>query len=161
MESDTVYNLGSNPSVFYAGRINNGNQVLIGVQLPEIVIVEFDTQGNFLTFSVQDLPEGGQDSTSRAYNLEMSEIPLQVIQETLGFTPSIIAIKRFFLEDRWIGIEDLPDHYQDVIDYPENYDEERLQELREDIRSWRENGDFVFFWCEDYYIDRDGDIASS
>ena len=70
-------------------------------------------------------------------------------------------MKTFFLRDRWIGIEDIPRHYQQFLESPEEVNEEYRAELLEDIRQWRERGDFVLHWDEDYYFDRNGAISSS
>jgi hypothetical protein len=140
---------------YHAGRIRSGTQVLMGVQLPELVMVEFDDEGGFLRTLQRALSRAAvSDEDQRARELERW-------QEELGFTPGAISVHRYFLPERWIGIRDLPDHYQEVLDRPEALTEERRRELEEDIRLWRERGDFVLYWDEDYYLDRDGELQSS
>lgn len=82
-------------------------------------------------------------------------------QDELGFTPGTISIQQFFLSERWIGIKDLPEHYQEVIDQPDEIDESRRRELEEDIRRWLQAGDFVLYWDEEYYLNAAGELESS
>jgi hypothetical protein len=82
-------------------------------------------------------------------------------QSEIAFVPGAIAVRPFFLPDRWIGTAELPEHYQEVLDHPERFDEQRRRLLEEDIHRWREQGDFVLYWVEDYYLTRDGELTSS
>lgn len=82
-------------------------------------------------------------------------------QIELGFVDTTIVVQNFFLADDWIGISDLPEHYQHVIDHPDGYEVDRYEELSADIRLWRERGDFVLYWDEEYYLNRDGELESS
>ena len=152
------YNIKNDVLHYYAGHLKSGNQVLMGIQLPELVMVEFDSTGGYVgttirnTSSVVHLPETGEEDMSRE---------LQNWQQELGFTGATITIQPFFLLDRYIGIKDLPDHYEEVLNQPEAYSASRRRELQEDVRLWNERGDFVLYWDEEYYLNQDGELDSS
>ncbi len=122
---------------YHAGRLDNGSQVL----MDGFYRVEFDTEGNFLA----------------AFSRETSELPL-VVQ---SFVPGTISVKAFSLPELGLGIQDLPDHYQDFLDHPENNNEDERQHYPKEIDEWRESGSFVLLRNEDYYLNADGEIESS
>lgn len=154
-----LYRIQNNPHYFYAGHLENGNQILMGVQLPELVSVEFDPDGNYIGMAVREIARTKQDSSG--FDAEKLSVELRVWQSELGITPGTISVKRFFLPDRWIGIHDLPDYCQEVIDRPEDYDSERIREIEEHVRQWSESGDFVLYWNEDYYLSQEGEVVGS
>ena len=161
--SQRSYHIQNSTYYFYAGYLENGNLVLMGIQQPKLVMVEFDPEGNYLKTSDREVFQ--ERLTSGLHHNETREdILLSVLldwQRDVAFRAGTISVKPFFLPELDIGIEDLPEHYQEVLDHPEQYDAERLTELQGDIRDWRERGSFVLYWVEDYYLDRDGDVESS
>lgn len=160
---ERLYHIKNDANYFYAGRIKNGKQVLMGIQAPEIIVIEFDEEGNcsntiLRIISKELLPTQQSISVSETDELTTK---LHVWQNELGFVPGTISVKIFFLTDRWIGIRDLPDHYQNVLDRPEDYSDDRRRDLLEDIRQWKKQGDFVLYWDEEYYLNRRGEVDSS
>ncbi|MEO7719700.1 MAG: hypothetical protein ABIY70_26135 [Capsulimonas sp.] len=147
------YSIQNNTFYFHTGRLSDGGQAILGVQMPTLLMVKFDADGNYVEVVVKDFPP----------DLSFDELSehLKSWRAELGITPATISVKQFFLKDIWVGIQDLPDHYLEVLRNPENFDAEELAELQEDIRIRQEQGDFVFYWCEDYYLDRSGEVTSS
>ena len=148
---------------FYAGHLVSGTQVLMGVQFPDFVMVEFNADGDYLKTSVRKASIESKNIFDIPLTNEDEEFLTEFRgwQTELGFIAGTISVKQFFLSDRSIGIKDLPDHYQEVLDFPDNIDAKRLKELQQDIRLWRESGDFVLYWDEEYYLDQDGELESS
>jgi hypothetical protein len=146
-----LYKIASDDLYFRTGHLQDGTQVLMGLQRPELVLVEFDTDGNY------------QKTETKAYNNKDEQIEFQGWQDEIGLVPGGIVIKTFFLSERSIGIRDLPEHYQAVLDHPKDYkdDEDERQELLKDIKEWQEQGDFVLVWDEDYYFNKNGELESS
>jgi hypothetical protein len=126
----------------------------MGIQPPELVLVEFDSGGNYLRTMTKDLRS--EDITEENLLDELSKW-----RHEIELIPSGIAIKRFFQPDRWIGIKDLPDHYQEVLDRPQELDDERRTQFYEEIRLRLEEGDYIFYWDEDYYVNKEGEVVSS
>ena len=147
-----LYTITSDFLHFNTGRLADGTQILMGQQWSELVSVEFDAAGNYLRTATRDFDQSDEDELS---------VSTRSIQAEIGLIPGAISVKRFSLPERHIGIRDLPDHYQDVLDRPEDFNEEQRRELLEDIRQWQEAGDFVLEWDEDYYFSRDGELTSS
>jgi hypothetical protein len=130
---------------YLTGHLSNGNQVLMlgedKTNTGEIPRVEFDPQGNVVAAYTQD--------------------HLPAPTELLHFEPGTIFVKSFFIEEMWFGVDDLPDHYQEFLDDPANATAEEHLHYPEEIRVWQENGDFVL-WCnEDYYLNKSGELVSS
>lgn len=157
----SLYNI--KPGLVYdAGRLENGNQIVMGIQFPEIVLVEFDADGNYLgyeTVPIQKEILAVSDGVYRADPIPLS-IAIRHQQEELGLIKGPISVRPFFVPERWIGIKPLPDHYQDILDHADP-DSQEWNEVQEEARLWQDRGDFVFYWDEPYYLNRDGDIESS
>jgi hypothetical protein len=154
------YTVRNNGQYFTTGIDGQGRQVLMGLLFgaasPEVVGVFFDKSGDFLGSVAEPVgPRPNEDDEAAAYRT------LAGLQRTIGLTPASISIKKFWLADRQVGISDLPEHYQDFLNNPGEFDERRRAELSGDVQRWFLEGDFVLWWGEDYYLDKDGDVSSS
>ena len=143
--AERLYTIQNDIYHYYTGHLSNGNQVLMYSSVKPPVVaglprVEFDAEGNVAAFYGEAYPP---PSASPVY------------------TPGTISVKSFFVPDLWFGIEDLPGHYQEFLDEPENATEEERLYYPEEIAEWQADGDFVL-WCnEDYYLNKEGELESS
>ncbi len=144
---------------YHTGRLSNGNQVL----MDEVHRVEFDTEGNLLAAFCRETSQTTlkaldiEGNVLAVFSQEAPEAPSMMIP----FTPGTISVKPFSLPELWLGIQDLPDHYQEFLDHPENVNEEERHYYPNEIDAWRECGNFVLLWDEDYYLNEDGELESS
>ncbi len=78
-------------------------------------------------------------------------------EETVPFHEGPIEVRRFWLPDRWMGIEDLPDVLAEFYTAPEKY-----EMAPGDPAAWLRAGQFVFYpgWSE-YIIGPGGRVAAS
>ena len=69
---------------------------------------------------------------------------------------------RAFVTDR-VDIFPLPGHYQEFVDDPENpsFDRGQREPLPGYIEEWVEGEEFVLLWCNDYWLDKNGEVTSS
>lgn len=153
---EQLYRIVAWENIFRTCRSNNGDQLLIGVQLPELVAVVFDRHGTFERITTRQLRSAtaGPDDDRVASELD------EMIRD-LRFAASPIEVKRFFLDDFWIGIKAMPDHFEEVLEHPDHFDETQRAILRDEMAKWIARGDFVLYWCEEYYLNRDGEVESS
>jgi len=160
-----LYSL-ANPQYRYfsTGVLADNRQVILGLQFPDIVLLFFDSLGNLLetttrclSVTTRTIGEAGLTAAFQdAYKLELEQI-----QHQLGLRPSTIRVKRFFLPDLEIGIEDLPANYLAVLKSPHEYEEEEVNYIKADIERWKSKGCFVFHWGTDYWMDKDGNVIAS
>ena len=144
---------------YHAGLLENGRQVL----MDRSSRVEFDGAGDVVAvFSHEAV-----STTMKALDAE-GNVLAAFVQEApeepsliLPFTPGTISVKPFFLPELWLGIRDLPDHYQDFVDHPENATEDERFYYPDEIDAWRECGDFVLWWNKDYFLNTEGELESS
>ena len=154
-----LYKIQNDIHHYHTGHLSSGNQVL----MDEAHRIEFDLEGNLIAAFGRE----NSQTTLTAYDVEgkvlaaftQEEVPLPSMM--LPYTPGTISVKPFFLPEDWLGIRDLPDHYQEFLDNSENADEEERQYYPEEIRDWRECGNFVLWWNEDYFLNADGELESS
>lgn len=141
-----LYTIQNDVYHYLTGHLGNGSQVLMigdgsDSGIPSFPRVEFDAQGNVMVVHREE--------------------PTDLSAASAMFTPETICVKSFFVPDIWFGIQDLPDHYQEFLDHPENTDEAERLDWMESIEDWRERKSFVL-WCnEDYYLSEDGELESS
>lgn len=154
--SRSRYPICPHQDVFDAGVLPDGQQVLVGLQLPELVVVRFSSEG--MLSGVEVVASIAPKNCSMA---EQASTELDRWKAEVGYRAMTITVQPFFLRDRWIGIADLPQHYQEVLDQPEGFDEDIRGNLLDDIRQWQLRGDFVLYWDEDYYLNKDGEVVSS
>ena len=154
------YTVRNNGQYFTTGIDGQGRQVLMGLLFgatsPEVVGVFFDKSGDLLGSVVEPVAPRLDENDEVAADRTLADV-----RSTIGLTPASIFIKKFRLDDRQVGISDLPEHYQDFLNNPEEFDEQRRAELSGDVQRWFSEGDFVLWWGEDYYLDKDGDVSSS
>jgi len=177
-----LYSVRNQVEYFGAGRTRSGEQVLLGIQLPELVCIAFDKDGNYLHTTTKALSEDAllrRDGNSAAYaDNERLSPEIERRQIELGLTPGTIQVRRFQLPERTIAIKDLPDHYRALLDELDRiadaggpspaFREEvemlygaELGEVLEDIRQWQEQGDFVLVWDQEYYMNVHGQVIST
>lgn len=163
ISSKRLYNIQNDAVYFHTGRVKNGNQVLMGVLMPELVMVEFDGDGNYLGITTREIPKQFLSVINDIYRIEgyIQSALIENWQDEIGLMPGTISVKKFFLPDRWIGIQDLPDHFQEILDQPEVYDEEFRREIQDEMKQWLDSGNFVFWWGNDYYLNQEGEVESS
>lgn len=70
-------------------------------------------------------------------------------------------VKKFFLEDPHLGIEDLPSNLRAEIEEWENLDVEEQEYYADLIRSWQADDQFVLQWGSEYYVSKHGKVVSS
>jgi hypothetical protein len=119
-----------------------------------LVVVLFDWEGNIV--EVQEkcyLPEYSAAVLSLAEKVDLLKAVREDWLVELGFQEQPIGVRKFFLRDHQLGIEDEPEW-----DFDSEAD--RLANL-DMIQEWRESGDFVF-WCNtDLWCNADGCITDS
>lgn len=156
----TAYTIQNNGNYFTTGYTASGEQVLMGLVAgdcgPEVLCVLFDVNGKFLTTTSDPIPAGSARTADTAASRQVVSV-----QQRMGFQPGTIRVQRFAMPGRAVGIDDLPDHYQEFLASPGHHDPKRQEELAEDVRQWIEEGDFVLRWGEDFYLDSEGDVSSS
>jgi hypothetical protein len=160
IKSRESYIIRDNGEYFYTGRTLGKGQILFGILAgengQEIAAVWFDPAGKFSRFTTQKITTLPSETRDAALHRHVIEF-----QRTNGFRPDTIRVKKFSIPDRFIKIEDIPEHYQEFLNNPNDYEPERQQELADDIRTWIQDGDFVLWWGEDYYLDSSGEVVSS
>jgi hypothetical protein len=149
--ADYHYTLVSDPAYgWWTGAIHRGRQLLRGVS----AVLLFDEDGDL----------------ERIEKVEGYPIPQEWRQvppveshagigwpRALAFEEGPIRIKRFWLPELWLGIEDLPDGLAEYYTSPETFESEP-----EDVQWWIEAGQYVFHaGCGDYYMSPEGRVETS
>jgi hypothetical protein len=150
-ESPRLYPLQADAGYFDAGVTRDGRQALMAAFYPMTFAIFFASDGRFLEYVERPNETNAPD-----------EAELKRWQAELGFQPQTIRVEKFVIDDVGLGIEDLPGHYEELLDDPESEPDEteRAQRFQE-IRNWIDEGCFVLYWGNDLWLDGTGEVTSS
>lgn len=148
---------------FNTGFTGDGKQVLMGILMPELVLVEFDAQGNYLQIQMRSLPSEVFLATEPRYRIDEDAASplLEGWQKELAYRPGTIQVHSFFLPEIWLGIKDLPEYLQEFVDDPESIGEDEREHFEEMLAEWRADESYVLWWGKDYFMGPEGDIEST
>jgi hypothetical protein len=118
---------------------------------PMTFLIAFDADGALVDFRARPTPDGRPD-----------EEGLRAWQESLGFSPSTVRVRRFSIPGHGLGIEDLTGFDEDLLEDPESEpDQQERAEQLPSIREWVESGSFVLRWGNELWLDARGEVTSS
>ena len=78
----------------------------------------------------------------------------------MNFRGATIKVKKFFSQELYVGIQDYPPDFDDTLSNPKSSDEEK-RSARESIKMWKKEREFVFWWGNDYWLDKSGEVVAS
>jgi hypothetical protein len=161
------YTIQNDADLFWTGLAADGRQVILGYLMPNIVVYWFDSEGNYsgkerislANKPVRDEITGIYEVTSGF--LMRADEELLAYKQEIGYQPCAVQVRAFFDEDEYVGIMRVPSSYQAFLESDEEYSEEEKEAYARHIQRWIEDGQFVFCWCEEYWMDESGEIESS
>lgn len=162
------YVIQNHPPRFWAGVLPNGQQVLVGPMLPNIVAYQFSNAGELLGREIVPLtnPLDWDATVSRyvhrpGFNEEL-ESEVQAILDRLEFSPSKATVQSFFDEQQSIGVLDFPSDYSAFLEDPSHADnEDEADDFRESIAEWESQGRFVLVWGSELWMNEQGKLIAS
>jgi hypothetical protein len=132
------FRIGSYGDEFAAGYCSNGDQVLMGLLCPELVVYRFTAEGVLRGREARPwtYPAPLVEGCYQIYDPEFQKLVSEQIaawQDDMGFVDKPIDVCAFFDREREIGVT-LPD--EDVCD-------------------------FVLWWGKDYWMSNTGEVEST
>jgi hypothetical protein len=165
-DDSRLFALQTEPGDFETGRCADGRQVVFGLLCPHLALFYFDAQGNLLQAEFRDWEHpapwrnGRYDIYDDAFEAAFAQ-QIDRWKAEAGFSPGTIQIKEFMDDAHWVGIQILPEHYQDLETSDEFDNEAERQEYIRDRDEWIARGDFVWWWAKDYYMNAEGEVEST
>lgn len=161
--ADTVTIVSCPDRLFWTGE-KGDEQLLMGLQFPFITVLSFTPEGEFVTYTRQELPEWIKQTADWRISLpiqaEIGDI-IEELKDKLGYSERPIQVKPFFIPELGVGICRFPNEYLEVLDNPEKWPQDHYDFVRADVERWRRDGHFVFQWNKDYWMDASGTVISS
>jgi hypothetical protein len=157
---EQLYAIRPDEGYFFAGVTPGGAQVLMGLFCPNLVAFRFDREGNLLGSEQQPVPFF--QGVAPPYDIYDQRIQpmIEGWKQEMGFRPATIRVRKFWSAEHYIGIEDYPSHFHEILSDP-SADEEEKADVRESMERWDKDGQFVLQWGNDYWLDRAGRVVSS
>lgn len=150
----TIYNLRSNAHYnIYAGLSDGKSQILAGCYSNTLIIVMFDLEGNLL--NLVEKPAVTMSGTKD------SEEELQTWLAQMNFRPIAITIKEFFLAEYRIGIKNLPTDFEYFLENQTVFSGQDKLDYHKNITDWKARNEFVLWWGNDFWCDKNGWIIAS
>lgn len=133
-----TFHLSSCGADFQTGRCASGDQVVIGLLCPNLLLFRFDKDGALIGRELRpwSFPAPWRNGVYAIHDpMFQTRLAEQIAswQTELGFTEERITVRRFFDDEHWVGI-DLPEDASCA---------------------------FVFWWAKDYWMDEAGDVQST
>jgi hypothetical protein len=144
-------------------------QVLMGLYSPDLVCVFFDGGGELVRVESRpaDVPPSAgypyiYDIYQPAFRARLAGL-IESWQREIGYVASPIRIHPFKLQDRFIGVAERPEFYEEFLLNPEHAapNEARRARMHELVRKWDREGMFVLYWAKDFWMTNDGQIHST
>jgi hypothetical protein len=149
---------------FCAGFLPDGHQVLVGwIEDGKMAMVIFDRVGNLIGVVHLDLPTPGE-LLEAGYSAAVDEDNCEdYLSRELNVSPGVIRIRAFCLPEEEIAVYELPDCLQDLQENPSNpsLSENERHELQEFFQVWKDRGQFVLVWQNDYWLDCNGEVVAT
>lgn len=150
---------------FHVGRVPDGRQFILGPMFSEVAAYVFDSDGRLISrerraWQESEKTRDGMGIYSPFEPGTRSKVERKIAdwKRELGLEEASIVIDGFFDAESNVGIEDAPSCLKVAIQGESDVERrERDMERADWIRSER----FVFWWELDYWMARNGTIASS
>jgi hypothetical protein len=149
--SNRLYPIKDSAYYFRAGRLPDGTQVLIGRWGNEAVCIRFSTDGEPL----------GLDAYPIEPATDVPDPELERVVARLRVRAGIIRVATFAFPERTIGIRELPDYLQEYVDSPASAPAGSAGHLAKAVAEWTRREAFVLVWCEEYEMNREGEVEST
>lgn len=158
----------AHPPRFWTGRRPNGEQVIAGPMLPNILAYLFDEDGRLLrreAVPMEHFPpwDAGQSQyIPRPGFFEELGAEVSAVLGKLAVEASPIVVEPFFDDEQSVGTLDLPSEYSLFLQDPSQAeDEEEAASFRESILEWKYQGKFVLVWGPELWMNKLGKLISS
>jgi hypothetical protein len=148
-----LYKLQPEPQYsIYAGWVGEDLQLLAKRYDSLFIIILLDAKGDIIEIIEKPLIEMKGET-----EWEFLENRFQKPSLKIG----TITIKAFFLEKYKIGIRDLTWDFEHFLKHEKEYYEQGRLDYYYMISLWRQSGNFVFWWQNNFWCDSEGFIIAS
>ena len=147
---------------FYTGRLADGRQALLGIYLPELVLVLFSGDGTYLEYQTRPLADGPKSGLITDEDRAEFTARRVAWQRELGWQEGPIQVRRFMLPYHRIYLTDYP-AWAAILEYDPYFysNAEEREEMRRQKQEWEKEGCFVFWWGRDYHLSKEGEVLST
>jgi hypothetical protein len=132
----------------------------MGLFCPNLVAFYFDRDGELLRSEQWPVPFFRDVTPPYDIYDERIQPMIETWKAEVRFRPATIRVRKLFSDEHYIGIEDYPSHFHEILSDPAA-DEEEKADVRGSMGLWEKDGQFVLLWGNDYWLDGSGRVVSS
>lgn len=147
-----LYPITSNHYYRFVAGHSGSEQILAGIVDGSVVRITFDTSGMLCDVQVDALSVPLHVDVSPLLQSEWKESQAKLLIPHSGIHDGTIHIRRFYLPDLHVGVADIPTVLEQfAIDFQDQNSPDQWV-LEEVARSWKESGQYVLHWGQDYWV---------
>lgn len=163
LQSNSIYG-------WFTGGTADGLRVLMGIDWNAMICMRFDAAGNYVGCEERYFGHDGEPTNAPVTKspFHLASVAGERVEERFDDWKrdmlnweGPIETEEFHHPTRFIGVEPFPDWYQQMLENPSAYSPQQRAQLESSIDRWRKDGDFVFWWNENYLCNADGTVHSS
>jgi hypothetical protein len=155
-----LYNIKPHQGYYFCVGASKTLQALWGLIGETVYLVLFSPAGE-----IENVAAIGGNAFFQSPHIETHAVLLQAASKRFigqyGLESVKISVKRFWLENINVGIEDVSDSLKEMIQSPETFDAEELADCSESLELWKAEEQYVFWWEQTYYMTKEGDVTTS
>jgi hypothetical protein len=129
---ERLYAIKPDEGYFSAGVTPDGQQVLMGLFCPNLVVFYFDRDGKLLRSEQRPVPFFRDVTPPYDIYDERIQPMIETWKAEMRFRPATIGVRKFFSDEHYIGIENYPSHFHEMLSDPAA-DEEEKADVRESM----------------------------
>jgi hypothetical protein len=149
---------------FRTGTAHDGMAIIAGIYFPDVLALRFDATGRPIELLKRPLCKEAQAKGGAGFKPgfhALAEAELESLTKSMGFSSGEIRVKRFSVASHRIRLEDFPEAFGEILREPDRFAAEDVADARSCLERWKEVGQFVFWWSQDYWVDGTGEVVAS
>lgn len=155
-----LYHIRTQPSYYFCVGASKSMQALWGIIGETVHLISFSITGDLLDVKSFGWNDFNSSIDEKSYDSLIWAASLRFVKE-YDLESDTISVKRFWIENLNAGVEDVSDTIKEMIQSPEIFDSVELADCTESFEAWKQEDQYVFWWEQNYYMSKDGDVETS
>lgn len=155
-----LYSLQSHPDYYFCVGRSDTAQALWGLVGEEVYIIWFTFSGDMREGELLNRADLLASTDKLDHNIVLDKATLY-LQHEFNLEDQKISVKRFWLGDMDIGIEDVTDNIKECLVDSSSFTPDEIVDCEESLEIWKSEGQFAFWWEQNFYVSLDGFVETS
>jgi hypothetical protein len=159
-QNSYLYDIKSHPDYYFCTGYSDTIQALWGIIGEKIYLILFSRSGDLKTTKSFEAKEFISHFNSNLYDVLLEKVSHKFKNE-YQLNEDLIRIKRFWISNLEVGIEDVTDNIKEFLLDPSEFQLDEQEDCKESFEEWKKEDQYVFWWEQSFYMGKYGDVESS